>query len=332
MIAQLDSHYIRTRPIKTLSRLISYTFFEGRPLTTRGRWINPLVFSFLKAAAKTPLLKKVIKPIFILGTGRSGTTILGRILSMHPEVGFLNEPKAIWHYLYPFEDLIGNYSRGAANYRLGPGEASQDVVEKAHRIYGAYLFSTFSNRVVDKYPELIFRIPFVKAIFPDAKFLFLVRNGWNTCHSIMKWSKNRSSEVDHERHDWWGVNNRKWKLIVSQLVLNEPRFFMKHQDIAALTRQVDMAAVEWIITMQEGLRALSTYPAETIQMLRYEDLLSQPKEFLSVILDFCELGNDAKVFEFALKSLKPGRFNNSVDLHPAIQAEFMETMHDMGYL
>ena len=48
MIAQLNSHYIKTRPTKALTRLVSYAFFEGRPATTKGRWINPLVFSFLK--------------------------------------------------------------------------------------------------------------------------------------------------------------------------------------------------------------------------------------------------------------------------------------------
>ena len=34
MVAQLDSLYIKTRPTKVVSRLISYGLFEGRPLTT----------------------------------------------------------------------------------------------------------------------------------------------------------------------------------------------------------------------------------------------------------------------------------------------------------
>ena len=73
MIAQINPLYIKTRPTKVITRLLSYAFFEGRPVTTKGRWINPLVFSILKkVAANDNKYKPVKKPIFILGTGRSG--------------------------------------------------------------------------------------------------------------------------------------------------------------------------------------------------------------------------------------------------------------------
>ncbi len=125
---------------------------------------------------KFPQLKRVEKPVFVLGTGRSGTTILGIILSMHKDVGFLNEPKALWHSIYSDEDLIGSYSLGNASYRLGSEKITPEIKKQAHRLYGAYLRATFSSRAVDKYPELIFRIPFVLDIFPDAKFLFLLES------------------------------------------------------------------------------------------------------------------------------------------------------------
>ena len=88
MIAQINPLYIKTRPTKVLTRLISYAFFEGRPVTTKGRWINPLVFSILKEKRSPQTIvntNPLKKPIFILGTGRSGTTILGIVLSMHRE-------------------------------------------------------------------------------------------------------------------------------------------------------------------------------------------------------------------------------------------------------
>ena len=165
MVAQVDMTYIKLRPSKLYSRLISYALFEGRPLTTRGRWINPILFTLFSLQKRLPQFKKVEKPIFILGTGRSGTTILGLVLSMHRDVGFLNEPKAIWHSIYPYEDVIGSYSRGAAYYRLTESNVDASIKRNAHRIFGTYLTSVFSHRVVDKYPELIFRASFIKAIF-----------------------------------------------------------------------------------------------------------------------------------------------------------------------
>ena len=224
MIAQLDNHYLQIRPWKVYSRLISYALFEGRPATTKGRWINPIVFAHLRVEQAIPTLKKVIKPLFIVGTGRSGSTVLGIILSMHRDVGFLNEPKALWHSVFKDEDVIGSYSRRPARYRLLGEDVTPIIIRNAERLFGAYLAITNSRRIVDKYPEIVFRIPFVKNIFPDAKFIFLVRDGWDTCKSIMDWSISKGSQLSSKREDWWGVNNRKWRLMVEELVETAPYF------------------------------------------------------------------------------------------------------------
>src|SRR6185436_2775660 len=118
MIAQLNKEYIKTRPTKLFSRIVSYLFFEGRPLTTKGSWINPFLFFGYRIISFLPQIKKVESPIFIIGTGRSGSTLLGMLLSMHKRIGFLNEPKALWHFAYNKEDVIGSYSTDGANYKL----------------------------------------------------------------------------------------------------------------------------------------------------------------------------------------------------------------------
>ena len=204
MVAQLDSLYVKSRPTKAFSRLIGYLLFEGRPLTTRGRWINPIVAAHLALEKRLPQLKSVRQPVFIVGTGRSGTTILGTILSMHRDVAFLNEPKALWHSVIAADDLIGSYSTGRARYRLGAEIVTDRIRTQAHKLYGAYLACSLSRRIVDKYPEMIFRVPFLKSIFPDAKFIFLTRHGWDTCHSIENWSLRHGSREDGMTQDWWG--------------------------------------------------------------------------------------------------------------------------------
>ena len=244
MIAQINPLYIKTRPTKVLTRLMSYAFFEGRPVTTKGRWINPLVFSILKrVAANNSKYKPVKKPIFILGTGRSGTTILGIVLSMHRDVGYLNEPKAMWHLIHPHEDIIGNYSQNHAKYRLTAEDATDDMRQCATQMFGAYLTTTRSERLVDKYPELIFRTDFVRALFPDARFVFLVRNGWDTCHSIATWSKRLGVHINGEKHDWWGVEDRKWHLLVEQLVKTDPALSEIANEVKHFERHLDRAAV-----------------------------------------------------------------------------------------
>lgn len=331
MVAQIDWRYVRARPWKLWSRLISYALFEGRPLTTRGRWINPLVFAHFAIEKRLPKLKRVEKPIFILGTGRSGTTILGIVLSMHREVGFLNEPKALWHAIHSGEDLIGSYSRGLARYRLTAADAGIAAKQSAERLFGAYLAATFSLRAVDKYPELIFRVPFVRALFPDAKFLFLARNGWDTCHSIEGWSVRLGQQEGAETHDWWGVNRRKWNLLVEQIVPEHPDLAVHVEVMRNWTKQTDMAAVEWIVTMREGLRLMREFSADVMRV-DYEDMCRRPRQRMQEIAAFLELSPDDEPFlDYAEQTLKPTSGKKPFELSPLIADAFGETMAQLGY-
>lgn len=331
MVAQVDSLYLRTRRWKLWSRLVSYALFEGRPLTTRGRWINLLVFAHFAIEKRLPQITQVKKPVFILGTGRSGTTALGMALSMHREVGFLNEPKALWHSIYPHEDLIGSYDRGEARYRLDSGDVTDEIRHHAHRLFGAYLAASFSRRVVDKYPELIFRVPFVKAIFPDARFLFLVRNGWDTCHSIEGWSSRLGEQVSDETHDWWGADRRKWNLLVEQLVPEHPDLAPYADAMRGWSSQTDMAAVEWIVTMREGMRLVEQYPNDVLR-INYETLCDKPRQVLHDVVTFMGVDLPDETFlEYAEETLKPTPARQPFILHASIANAFLETMRELGY-
>ncbi|MBT8195198.1 MAG: sulfotransferase, partial [Bacteroidia bacterium] len=202
MIAQLSKSYIKNKPSKAFSRLVSYLFFEGRPLAAKGQFINPLLLFFYQFIQLFPQLKKITKPVFIIGMGRSGTTVLGKILSLHSELGFLNEPKALWYFSNNSDDIIGTYTDHIGKYCMNETDANKSVKNKIHKLYAFYLRSIFSKRVLDKYPEMIFRTEYIKQIFPDAKFVFIYRNGWDTASSSTHWSeKNTVQKHDDEVHD-----------------------------------------------------------------------------------------------------------------------------------
>ncbi|MEO8147026.1 MAG: sulfotransferase [Bacteroidia bacterium] len=330
MIGQINPEYIRTRPAKLYSRLMSYLFFEGRPVTTPGQWINPLVFKILNFAQKRELGNNVKEPVFILGTGRSGTTILGIVMSMHSDVAFLNEPKALWNSVFPDEDLIGSYSRGDARYELFADDADEEQIKRIRNIYGFYLSTVFSTRALDKYPELLFRIELVKKIFPDFKALFLYRNGWDTCLSSANWSDINSEQVNDEMHDWWGVNNRKWNFMVDQLVAKDDDLKAHVNEIRGFTNQVDMSIVEWIISMKKGLEMCEKYP-QHIMPVRYEELASTPLKVIKEICKFCDLKNDKKLFSYAAQILKTVPSKNPVALHPVLEKPFNELMKKLNY-
>lgn len=331
MIAQLNPAYIKTRPTKTISRLVSYFFFEGRPLTTKGRWINPFLFFLYKVFVLFPQVKKINAPVFIIGTGRSGSTLLGMLLSMHKDAGFLNEPKALWNFAFEKEDIIGNYTLQDAFYKLGEKNVNFKTTARLKKLYAVYLTSVFSKRVVDKYPELIFRIDFVKKIFPDAKFLFLQRNGIDTCASTDKWVQDNRIENKNDVEDWWGLNNRKWKLMIEQVVPSSKLLRPFIDKIKLVDNQADMAAVEWIATMEEGLDYQKKYPHDILPV-KYEQLVTKPENVLREIFSFCKFSNDEKCVAYSKLVMEPSsRKNSSVVIQPFLKNCITLLMKELGY-
>jgi LPS sulfotransferase NodH len=331
MIAQLNKDYIKTRPTKLFSRLTSYFFFEGRPITTKGRWINPFLFAGYQFIRLLPQVKKVKAPIFIVGTGRSGSTLLGIILSMHKDAGYLNEPKALWHFSFGNEDLIGSYSNGNALYKLTGADVTSKTSSSIKKLYAFYLTTIFSKRVVDKYPELIFRIDFLKRIFPDAKILFLMRNGFQTAASTEQWINNHVEHRGKEVHDWWGLNNRKWKLLVEQVIPESKLLHAHVEKIKTITSQLEKAVVEWIVTMEEGIIFREKYP-ENMLPVKYEELTANPEAVLLKIFSFCNLQYDAKCIQYAKSITKHNSKNKSEAEFSSYLKEIMVSlMKKLGY-
>lgn len=332
MIAQLDKAFIKARPWKLWSRLLAYGLFEGRPLTTKGQWFNPVVFGFFKLCRLVQYKKHIDDPVFIVGMGRSGTTALGSVLSMHREIAYLNEPKALWHSINDNEDLIGSYSTNIGRYRLDPDSLDCTTIAAISNVYKTLLKLTGSSKIVDKYPELLFRIPYVLALFPNAKFIMLTRNGFDNCRSIAKWCDVHASTKGDSTYDWWGSNDRKWNAICDQLIPEHEDLFMYKEHIENYQHNFDKACVEWIITMREVSTAMRKYPTSVIQV-DYDDLCSEPRNVLRKILTAVDLESTDEVLnEYAEQTLARKSLSNScmkVDIY--LQKAFSVTMNNFAY-
>lgn len=330
MVAQVDRTYLNYGLRRTSRRVLSYALFEGRPLTTTAQWFNPVVFMCLKTLAGFPGQPRVERPIFITGLGRSGTTILGVLLSLHQKVGYLNEPKAIWHLIDPRQDLNANYSSQGGMYRLSAEDVTPHTRSKAHRMFARYLTLTGSNRLVDKYPELIFRVGYVRAIFPDAKFIFITRNGADAIPSVVKWSERLGVKSGKHNDDWWGRNDIKWHYLREQLILKNA-LYEKVWPIATVNLDhANRAALEWVVTMREGLEQERRYPDAVIR-IAYESLLADPVQELIRLQQQCDLEPDPMVADYAKKRLYDNPAKGWPSLHPPIEDVFIETMILLGY-
>lgn len=329
MVAQVDSVYASYGLGRLVRRLASYGFYEGRPLTTKGRFINPLVFAWLNTLVALPGEPMVDRPVFITGLGRSGTTILGILLSLHRQVGYLNEPKALWHVIDPRQDINGNYALSGGQYHMDAADATPAMGLRARRLFSRYLTLTGSSRVVDKYPELIFRVGYVRALFPDAKFIFITRSGADAVPSVVKWSERLGVKSGEHTDDWWGRNDIKWHYLREQLVLGNPEYESVWPLATADLDHANRAALEWIVTMREGLAQEQRYPDAVIRVA-YETLLADPAELVR-LQQQCGLEPDPRVADYARKRLYDNPAKGWPELHPAVDALFRETMTRLGY-
>jgi sulfotransferase family protein len=295
VVAQVDVAYARLTRSRTLVRLVSYALFEGRPPTTRGRAVNSVVAAQLRLARTHWRPREVRQPIFLVGIGRSGTTLLGRVLSAHRQVGFLNEPRAMWDAILPEHD-VSDFSGTQGRYLLTADDATPEVKNAADRVFSWYATATRSARVVDKYPELLYRTDFVRALFPSALIVGIVREPVSTVTSIGMWS-----EI-HGRPgvDWWGVDNAKWKRMCAELVPQHPDVMER---LSPEPSDRERAIVEWLVAMRAVVQQRTTGALDLV--VRYEDLTNTPEDTVRLILHGLNLPWDERVVQYARAVVRP---------------------------
>jgi hypothetical protein len=120
--------------------------------------------------------------VFIVGSPRSGTTILGELLDKHPYVGQWYEPYFVWDRFF----------RETPHDERTAADATSRVKEQICRDYTNYKQKKKCLVLVDKSPRNSLKIPFILEIFPGAKFLHLLRDGRDVTLSIHKeWIRRR---------------------------------------------------------------------------------------------------------------------------------------------
>lgn len=329
MIGQIDDEYKKYKA-RSFFRLISYFLFEGRPLTTKGRWINPFLSFFYSLIIKIPVSKE-IHVAFIVGTGRSGSTILGKALSICPNVGFLNEPKLFWAKINKNDDINGNYGIGKSAYRLEVPQNLELFTKRIKRFYSIYSYLTNSKLVVDKYPEMLFRYDYLNATIDRPTFLFLVRDGLSSVESINSWSKKNGQQINGTQEDWWGLNDKKWLLICDELVARDKVLSKDYKAIRSFECHKDRAAVEWILTMKEGLRIKQLNPTNFL-FIRYETFCTD-EDYRLGLLKTLNVTNFRNFNNYCSAALKPEIYSDKsiVSLSKIIIEEFNRVQDELGY-
>ena len=114
----------------------------------------------------------VVRPIFVVGAFRSGTTLLSDCLNQHPDVVYcLFEMSPQWRDLAGIE-LGHGVNRSADCPPLSERDAPADLRERVRDGFAeilAWQGGCEGQRLLNKAPHFSNKLPFLRAVFPDAR-------------------------------------------------------------------------------------------------------------------------------------------------------------------
>lgn len=219
------------------------------------------------------------RPVFIIGMPRTGSTVLRDVLANMPEfattTGLTRKAPTCLPLLRVLNLVVRRddpVEAGTMWDRFGRPDShvmrAEDATPAARRYFtrAAETVLAFYRkpRFLAKCPRNALRIDFLLAIFPDARFIHLVRDGRAVCRSILQ---RRRSAGDLQA--WWDARPDGWQA------------WAKLDPVAGIAHQWD-AVVR--IADEAGRRL----PPGQFAELRYEDFAADPVSSVQRLVQFCE--------------------------------------------
>ncbi len=296
----------------------------------------------LSQKARMPL---PFTPIIIVGAGRSGTNILRDTLTSLDgfETWPCDEINPIWRHgnlRWPNDEI--------PVCRLTP-KISDFVRNQFIQLWKRRGRPTF---IVEKTCANSLRVPFVEAIFPEARFIHLVRNGFDVAASAEKrWqgdfelpkvryflSKARYTPI----YDLpiYGKRFLEARLKIKSgraehLGVWGPRF----DGMASLNRVslIDMCALQWINCVESADAAFSRMAENKVQEVKYELFMEQPFRVLSELLDYIapDVAHEKNTLEKAMSDIRMASASKqdlvASRLSPTVHEDLCTLLFRKGY-
>ncbi|MCF6318429.1 MAG: sulfotransferase [Proteobacteria bacterium] len=180
---------------------------------------------------------------FILGCVRSGTTLLRDLLKMHPHL-ICPEETHMFRWGEPFHSSeylhVNKFSDTLISHRKMDGVDESDFLnildvsmdKSDFMLRYMKLFkeaqSNTSSRCFDKTPQNVYGLPLIKAYFPKAKIIHIVRNPLNVVASL-KQGKVLAAQTLTGAINFW----KESILIINTLkpLLNDNLYEFKYEDL-----------------------------------------------------------------------------------------------------
>jgi hypothetical protein len=281
---------------------------------------------------------KLKPPIILFGNTRSGTTIVQKVMAVHPDIVGWYEPSELWLYADP--------GRPHDEFDLS------DATDKVKR-YIRKQFLKYQNRngncvILEKTPKNILKIPYVRAIFPEATFLYMVRNPFSFISSVeFKWQRPVTgrgiirrlkstpiSQLYHHAGNYIVQQYNKRILRRKYLSIWGPRYKGIQEDLKTQDL-LNVIARQWAIPSKKAEEDLALFENSQVLRLRYEDFVEDPVSDLERICSHCGIEMTNHMVSAAIEWVKPDRQQKWLRFDPLelarILPEIRSEMQRHGY-
>lgn len=247
-------------------------------------------------------------PIILVGMQRSGTTWLGGVFSRHPRLAYWEEPRHVWTWGngYKPDDL------------LTERDASPKIIAHIRETFDDFVRRQGRERLVEKTPSNCLRLRFIRAVYPEAKIVLILRDGRSVIRSTGKimqtgvpvgrvWRRAKETplrewpayapralgavqrRLRRKPLNYWGARPPGWR----QWLKEDP--------------QPVLLAKQWSGSMLCAWEDAEGFDEDHLLRLRYEDFLLDPRKEMSRVLDFLELADGEELIDCVASAADPSR-------------------------
>ncbi|UCC29807.1 MAG: sulfotransferase [Phycisphaerales bacterium] len=119
------------------------------------------------------------RPIFVVGSPRSGTTLLRLILDSHPDISCGPET----HFLMGLSTIVGRRWELIERYGFEKAYWYQKVAEFFDSFQRGYAERRGKKRWAEKTPYYTTILDFINQLFPSSQFIHIIRDGYDVVAS-----------------------------------------------------------------------------------------------------------------------------------------------------
>lgn len=234
---------------------------------------------------------QLLKPIVVIGSPRSGTTLLGNLLGAHPALAHLVEPRLTWKF--------GNDSKSDM---LRVEDAREDVCRHIRQTFAQSVVEQGRERLLEKTPSNSLRMEFVDRVLPGCQFVHIIRDGVESVLSIRKfWQGHargiqkgkigeRLREINFRRAPHYAkelmrrVLPESFSGVVGHAVWGPrlPGIDGLLKDLSVL----EVCCLQWRMSVESACYFGRSLPRERYMECRLEDM---SPELLESVLEYCNL-------------------------------------------